>query len=428
MSKITSTTIINPQGKEDASALVQVTGAELYFLLQPITSLGKYVISFYVKAQANKTLVVHYGEQNKSFNVTTEWQRVVFNFTAEHIDNVMIQFTTGNYYIYNTKLENGDVATDYTLSPDDLQEQLNAIETSMSLKYSEVLQTLDEYQITVGQVTSDLDGRLEKAEASLELKVGVDDNDRIVSMINASADEVKIEADKIDLIGKVTAEMLTTDAIMSKNYIVNESGSFLNLEDGAFDSKYLKWREDGYLDATGGQLAQFVFDNTTMICEVDGDVEDAFIQYTASWRSTEEGVTGNIYHGRETKFSPRGLSVFYSEDMSYTDGEYIGTYSYNRWTRNFDLRNNGIVWDASFFMDDAQVDYNKASVEFVPGNGIPIAGVNPSAYLYIQAPLVKIDAPVQATNFITTNGISLEDLYNQVATLQTQLNMQEEQI
>lgn len=36
-----------------------------------------------------------------------------------------------------------------------------------------------------------------------------------------------------------------TNALKSKNYVVGESGSFLNLADGSFDSKYLKWNNAG---------------------------------------------------------------------------------------------------------------------------------------------------------------------------------------
>lgn len=35
------------------------------------------------------------------------------------------------------------------------------------------------------------------------------------------------------------------DALKSKNYVTGESGSFLNLADGSFDSKYLKWDNTG---------------------------------------------------------------------------------------------------------------------------------------------------------------------------------------
>ncbi len=259
MSKITSTTITNPNDKEDICALVQVTGQELYYLLRPIEIIGKYTISFWVKATSSETIVVHYGEESKSFAIFTQWQRVIFSFNAEHIDNVMIQFTTGTYYLYNTQLENGNVATDYNVSPEDLQIQLAQIESSMNTQYSEVVQSLNSFKVEVGstyatqssvndkisKLTVDLNGfktevnekvqavadnlsanysttvqmksaikqsassilqtvsgtyaTKESVTASLELKVGVDENDKIVSMINASADEINLKSNRISI-------------------------------------------------------------------------------------------------------------------------------------------------------------------------------------------------------------------------------------
>ena len=43
----------------------------------------------------------------------------------------------------------------------------------------------------------------------------------------------------------ITAEKIMADALKSKNYVTGESGSFLNLADGSFDSKYLKWDNAG---------------------------------------------------------------------------------------------------------------------------------------------------------------------------------------
>ena len=53
-----------------------------------------------------------------------------------------------------------------------------------------------------------------------------------------------ITADKLTA-NSITAEKIMADALKSKNYVVDESGSFLNLADGSFDSKYLKWDNAG---------------------------------------------------------------------------------------------------------------------------------------------------------------------------------------
>lgn len=53
-----------------------------------------------------------------------------------------------------------------------------------------------------------------------------------------------ITADKLTA-NSITAEKIMADALKSKNYVVGESGSFLNLADGSFYSKYLKWDNAG---------------------------------------------------------------------------------------------------------------------------------------------------------------------------------------
>lgn len=62
-----------------------------------------------------------------------------------------------------------------------------------------------------------------------------------------TADQISsktITADKIAA-GAITAEKIATDAIKSNNYVANSTGSYLNLKDGSFDSKNLKWTSSG---------------------------------------------------------------------------------------------------------------------------------------------------------------------------------------
>lgn len=75
--------------------------------------------------------------------------------------------------------------------------------------------------------------------------------------------------------GTITAKQIATDAIKSTNYIAEASGSFLNLADGSFDSKYLKWDETGVLTATSGTIAGWEF-NSGYLCKKlkSGDTEE----------------------------------------------------------------------------------------------------------------------------------------------------------
>lgn len=78
--------------------------------------------------------------------------------------------------------------------------------------------------------------------------------------------EVVIDGGSI-LANTITADALNTNSIMSRNYSVLDdgsvaSGSFLNLGDGSFKSKYLNWDETGKITATGGKIGRYDITDT----------------------------------------------------------------------------------------------------------------------------------------------------------------------
>lgn len=95
-----------------------------------------------------------------------------------------------------------------------------------------------------------------------------------------------ITADKLTA-NSITAEKIMADALKSKNYVVGESGSFLNLADGSFDSKYLKWDSVGKITVSMGNIANWNI-NSTSIYKGDG------------WKSS---TSGSAY------FGDNGLSI-----------------------------------------------------------------------------------------------------------------------
>ena len=85
----------------------------------------------------------------------------------------------------------------------------------------------------------------------------------------------------------VTADKISTDAIKSRNYVKDRTGSFLDLADGAFDSKYLKWDSDGKLTAT----------NATIYGRIQGgDLGDEGVEYSLSNQGLIiQGVNNGCY-------------------------------------------------------------------------------------------------------------------------------------
>lgn len=103
------------------------------------------------------------------------------------------------------------------------------------------------------------------------------------------------------LTNTITADALNTNSIMSRNYSLLDdgsvaSGSFLNLGDGSFKSKYLNWDETGKITATGGVFTNV--DITGKLIATGGQIGKFIIDGKDSYMkagsgSTAAGMGGN---------------------------------------------------------------------------------------------------------------------------------------
>lgn len=98
----------------------------------------------------------------------------------------------------------------------------------------------------------------------------------------------------------ITADKIAVDAIKSKNYVANSAGSFLNLSNGSFDSKYLKWDSSGKITSTGGTIGGITINNGNLTAS-------AINQYHKFGWITEEGSGDLIYRKDTAEFSSSGV-------------------------------------------------------------------------------------------------------------------------
>lgn len=102
-----------------------------------------------------------------------------------------------------------------------------------------VANTITANEIKAGTITGD------KIAAGTIDATKIKANSITATQIAANA----ITAEKIAA-NAITAAKIATDAIKSRNYVANSVGSFLNLADGTFTSKNLKWTADGSITAS----------------------------------------------------------------------------------------------------------------------------------------------------------------------------------
>lgn len=102
--------------------------------------------------------------------------------------------------------------------------------------------------ITAAQIAS---GTITSTEINVgSVKAAILTANSITStMIAANA----ITSDKISA-NAITSAKIATNAIKSRNYVANSTGSYLNLQDGSFSSKNLKWTSNGTLTGTNVNL------------------------------------------------------------------------------------------------------------------------------------------------------------------------------
>lgn len=134
------------------------------------------------------------------------------------------------------KIEKGIKSTSYSPSPDDVAHNIKTVEE----------QTKDMFSWLVESGSSETSLKITNGliEAITGKFVVKSSNGKSVVIENGAINAESITTDMLSA-NSITAEKIMADALKSRNYVVGESGSFLNLEDGSFDSKYLKWDNAG---------------------------------------------------------------------------------------------------------------------------------------------------------------------------------------
>ena len=134
------------------------------------------------------------------------------------------------------KIEKGTKSTSYSPSPDDVAHNIKTVEE----------QTKDMFSWLVESGSSETSLKITNGliEAITGKFVVKSPNGKSVVIENGAINAESITTDMLSA-NSITAEKIMADALKSKNYVTGKSGSFLNLADGSFDSKYLKWDNAG---------------------------------------------------------------------------------------------------------------------------------------------------------------------------------------
>lgn len=122
--------------------------------------------------------------------------------------------------------------------------------------------------------------------------------------------------------GSITADKIATDAIKSRGYVANSTGSFLNLKDGSFDSKYLKWDASGNITAKGGTIGKYKITEQWLVTG-SGSTCTGIGGNQAFWAGADSSDSAPFRVGYDGKFVSSNADI--SGKITATSGK-VGKY------------------------------------------------------------------------------------------------------
>ena len=174
----------SPYGKEDECAKLSIFDTAEWFILSDTTTVGLvYTFSAWIKSDADGSFTV--GESY--IKTTTKWVKYKATFTADDVDLKLIFSTPGTYYLYNTQLELGNLASDWSPAPEDLdpEETLSEIDNRVQMIHNSV----SGLTVDINGIT----GRVENTEKNIDAVSG-----DLISAQNEIA-SMKLESDNLKL-------------------------------------------------------------------------------------------------------------------------------------------------------------------------------------------------------------------------------------
>lgn len=129
MSRVYSQSMTSPVNKTEECAVFEISDAKEAFTLANVSTSGEeYTLSFWVKSSASGNIVI----AGTTVTTTTSWEEFVLTYTASG-SNLILDFgTAGTYYIYHLQLEVGNMATDWTVAPEDIDMNIDSVRSSVA--------------------------------------------------------------------------------------------------------------------------------------------------------------------------------------------------------------------------------------------------------------------------------------------------------
>lgn len=162
----------------------------------------------------------------------------------EPLTNINIELFEGDNYIYLYDMAGNKIVAQYLI-----ENEFNDLYVLDSEMHSAIRQSADEIELVVGGTTTNLSGAVNEINGELALKVGRNENNQIVSMLNASADEITLAGGssiKLSSAGKLI--------ISAGNFKLDSSGN-IDAQGGTIDASKVNVTNINANNITSGTIS-----------------------------------------------------------------------------------------------------------------------------------------------------------------------------
>ena len=179
-------------GKEDACAKFSIADTEDPFVLYGVKKTGEqYTFSCYAKADATGTVTV----DGTHFQVTEDWHRLEMTYVAETTDLTISFENEGEFYIYHPQLEVGNMPTDYSPAPEDMEDYIQQTENTL-------LQNVEIVREATTKLEADSEG-LRASVGNLESIVDATKNEVLatkneITSVNLQQNQLEVKIEQIE--------------------------------------------------------------------------------------------------------------------------------------------------------------------------------------------------------------------------------------
>lgn len=208
------------------------TPADPFLINEVMVSGENYVYSFYIKSDTTSSIIINVGDEEYTVNTTTAFSKNIIKFIATGED-IKVYFSSGIFYIGYSMLELGNVASDWSPNPDDIEAQISITTTTIKQVEFAVNQNTKSIESKVWQdditesinnydntTTSELRTRITQAETDIDgIHESIKDVQTTVSE-KADGSTVQTLSEKITDVEKTAEGVKTT---VTENYVTKDA-------------------------------------------------------------------------------------------------------------------------------------------------------------------------------------------------------------